>query len=125
MAVTELHHVTRPSALAAELDEAAACAVPMRRVVVVGISGSGKTTVAANLAARLRVPHIEMDALHHGPNWTEATAAEMRFRVEAALAAAPNGWIVDGDYGRKIGDLVLRRADTLVWIDLPLHLALV
>src|SRR6186997_1715444 len=79
----------------------------VRRVSVAGISGSGKTTLAAALAARLGVPHVELDALHHGPNWTEATPEELRARVEAALAAAPEGWVADGNYESKLGDLVV------------------
>jgi adenylate kinase family enzyme len=96
----------------------------MRRVSVAGISGSGKTTLAAALAVRLGVPHVELDALNHGPGWIEATPAELRERVETALAAAPGGWVVDGNYESKLGDLVVARADTLVWLDLPLPLAL-
>lgn len=96
----------------------------MRRVSVAGVSGSGKSTLGRRLAGRLGVPYIELDELHHGPNWTEASAEELRGRVEAALAAAPHGWVVDGDYWRKLGDLVLDRSDTLVWLDLPLHVSL-
>jgi adenylate kinase family enzyme len=96
----------------------------MQRVSVAGASGSGKSTFAAALAERLGVTHVELDALHHGPGWTEATANELRERVEAALAAAPDGWVVDGNYEGKLGDLVIERADTLVWLDLPLPLVL-
>jgi adenylate kinase family enzyme len=90
---------------------------------VIGGSCSGKTTLAGRLAARLGVPHLELDALHHRPNWQEATAEELRRDVEAALAA-PDGWVVDGGYMRKIGTLVLDRADTVVWLDLPLTVCL-
>jgi shikimate kinase len=96
----------------------------MRRVNVVGVSGSGKTTFARELATRLGVPHVELDALHHGPDWAAATAEELRARVEAALAAAPDGWVVDGNYRQKLGDLVLARADTLVWLEPPLRVSL-
>jgi adenylate kinase family enzyme len=96
----------------------------VRRVSVVGLSGSGKTTTARRLAARLGVPSIELDALHHGQNWTEASAEELRERVTAALAAAPDGWVIDGGYGSKLGDLVLEQADTLVWLDIPLRVCL-
>jgi adenylate kinase family enzyme len=95
-----------------------------RRVNVVGISGSGKTTFARELATCLGVPHVELDALHHGPDWAEATAEELRARVEAALAAAPAGWVVDGNYRQKLGDLVLERADTVVWLEPPLQVSL-
>jgi adenylate kinase family enzyme len=91
----------------------------MRRVAVIGGSSTGKTTTSRALAARLGVPHIELDALHHDPGWQEASAEVLRARVEVALAAAPDGWVVDGNYFGKIGSLVLDQADTIVWLDIP------
>ena len=76
----------------------------VRRVSVVGNSGSGKTTVAAQLAARLGVSHIELDAIRHQPNWQELPDDEFRSRV-AALTDA-DGWVVDGNYG-AVRDLVV------------------
>ena len=96
----------------------------MRRVAVVGGSCSGKTTLSRELAAVLGVPHVELDALHHGPNWNEAPAELMQERVRAALAAAPDGWVVDGNYHGKLGGLVLEQADTAVFLDPPLWTAL-
>jgi len=96
----------------------------MRRVHVIGGSCTGKTTTARNLAELLGVPHIELDALHHDPNWTEVSAEVMQARVRAALAAAPDGWVVDGNYFGKLGNRVLEQADTVVWLDLPFHPAL-
>ena len=58
----------------------------MRRVAVVGTSGSGKSTFARALAERMGVPFTELDSLHHGPGWTEASPEELRARVEAAMA---------------------------------------
>ena len=95
----------------------------MRRVVVVGSSGSGKTTVAAELARALGVEHVEVDALHHGPNWTEATAEELRAAVSRELDGS-EGWVVDGNYFGKLGDLVLKQADTAVWLDISLRTCL-
>lgn len=95
----------------------------MRKVSVVGTSGSGKTTVGRKLAAALGVPYVELDALHHiGPNWTEASAEELKEKVARAIAG--DGWVVDGNYETKIGDLVVERADALVWLDLPLRVSL-
>jgi adenylate kinase family enzyme len=91
----------------------------MQRVAVIGPSCSGKTTTADRLAAILGVPHIELDALHHDANWTEAPADVFRERVRAALAAAPDGWVVDGNYYGKLGPLVIDQADTIVWLDIP------
>jgi adenylate kinase family enzyme len=94
----------------------------MAKIVIVGSSGSGKTTFAHMLAEYLDVPHIELDALHHGPNWTEAPRAEFRALVSDAISA--EGWVVDGNYHGKLGDLVLEQADLVVWLDLPLRTTL-
>ena len=92
----------------------------MRRVAIVAsASGNGKTTLGRELARRLEVPFHELDALHHGPGWTEATADELRARVEPLVAG--DEWVVDGAYRGKLGDLVLERAELVVWLDLPLH----
>jgi adenylate kinase family enzyme len=92
------------------------------KIAVQGTGGSGKTTVAKELARRHGVPHVELDALHHGPNWLETPTEEFRRRVVAATAG--DGWVVDGNYDGKLDDLVLGRADTVVWLDLPLRVAL-
>jgi adenylate kinase family enzyme len=94
-----------------------------RKIAVVGVSGNGKTTFARRLAARLDVPYTELDALNHKPGWIEATDDELRRDVEAVMKAS-DGWVLDGSYQSKIGDLVLSRADTLVWLDQPLPLVL-
>jgi adenylate kinase family enzyme len=91
----------------------------MPRIVVVGSSGSGKTTLARRLAENLGVPHIELDALHHGPNWTEAPRDEFRAMVTEAISG--DDWVVDGNYHGKLDDLVLEQADLVVWLDLPLR----
>ena len=92
----------------------------MRRINVKGTSGSGKSTFARELAERLGVPYVELDALHHGPNWSEPTAEEFRARVCEAMDAAPDGWVIDGNYEGKLGNTLIGAADTIVWLDLPL-----
>ena len=96
----------------------------MRRVNVKGTSGSGKTTFAQELARRLELPYVELDALHHGPNWAEPAAEEFRARVREAMAHLPDGWVIDGNYEGKLGETVVGPADTIVWLDLPLRLKL-
>jgi len=85
-----------------------------QRIVVVGTSGSGKTTFAQQLAERLQIPHVELDALVWEANWTEADPAVFRSRVEQAVQG--DRWVVDGNYSR-VRDLVWGRANTLIWLD--------
>jgi adenylate kinase family enzyme len=96
----------------------------LRRVNVKGTSGSGKTTFARELARRLDLPFVELDALHHGPNWYQPTAEEFSARVREAIEARPDGWVIDGNYESKLGTTVVGAADTIVWLDLPLPLKL-
>lgn len=88
----------------------------MQRVSVVGTSGSGKSTTARWLAAKLGVPHVELDASFHQARWQPLPLDEYRARVEAV--ATTKGWVIDGNYS-AVRDLVLARADTVVWLDLP------
>jgi len=85
-----------------------------RRISVVGTSGSGKTTTASQIAHRLGIPHVELDALHWGANWTPSPLNLFRERVSQALDS--DAWAVDGNYS-KVRDIVWGRADTLVWLD--------
>jgi hypothetical protein len=87
--------------------------------VTASTSGSGKTTVGRELARRLDVPFVELDALVHGPNWAETPDDELRRLLEPTLAE--DGWVIDGGYRGKIGNLVWDQADLIVWIDLPLR----
>ena len=90
----------------------------MQRVAIVATaSGCGKTTVGRALAAVLGAPFVELDAIHWQAGWTELDAAELRRRVEPLVER--DAWVVDGAYRSKLGDLVLERADTVVWLDLP------
>jgi adenylate kinase family enzyme len=88
--------------------------VPPHRVWILGTSGSGKTTLAVAAAARLGVPHVELDALQHGPGWAQATPEELRERADSALAG--DAWVVDGNY-RIARDDHIDRAQQVVWLD--------
>lgn len=65
------------------------------------------------LAGRLGVPYHELDALHHGPNWTQRP----EFAVDVAAFAATDEWVAEWQYSAVRG-LLLTRADLLVWLDL-------
>jgi len=85
-----------------------------QRILVAGTSGSGKTTLARRIATTVGVPHTEIDALYHGPNWTPRDS----FMHDVAAFAAQPTWVTEWQYG-KARPLLLRRADLLVWLDLP------
>jgi adenylate kinase family enzyme len=91
------------------------------RIVVVGRTGSGKTTLARELAAALQVPHVELDSLYFGPQFSTAPLALLRERTSAAIAG--DRWVTDGNK-RAVRDLVWPRADTIVWLDYSLVVSL-
>jgi len=94
-----------------------------RRINVAGISGSGKTTTSRAIAERLGLTHVELDDLFHGPKWTTPSPDEFAQRVLGSIDGLES-WVVDGNYSGTLGGLVIDRADTLVWLDLPLHVCL-
>lgn len=85
---------------------------PGKRIVVVGTSGSGKTTLARQLAACLDYPHIELDSLHWGPNWTESPDFVQRVMQEVERPY----WVLDGNYSR-VRQIIWSQADTIIWLD--------
>ena len=93
----------------------------MNRVIVVGTTGSGKTTLAGQLAQKMNCPFIELDALFWNPGWVKTPPDEFRRRVVEAIA--PERWAAGGNYSTA-RDLVWQRADSLVWLDYPLPLIL-
>ncbi len=93
-----------------------------RRVAVYGATGSGKTSFAAEIARRLGLAHIELDAIHWLPDWVEKPLPELRADVAAALASHAGGWVCDGNYS-KVRDVVLAEADMVVWLHLPLRVS--
>lgn len=101
------------------LRDASVHAGGVRRISVVGNSGSGKTTLALALAEQLGLVHVELDALFHGPGWTEPVPEVFCRRVAAALDAATGGWVACGNYSVVREPVVWLRADTVVVLDLP------
>lgn len=88
----------------------------MQRVSVVGVPGSGKSTTGRMLASMMDVPFVELDSVFHQPGWTPLPIEAFRSAVSSIVAA--DAWVVDGNY-RGVRDLVLARADTVVWLDPP------
>jgi energy-coupling factor transporter ATP-binding protein EcfA2 len=88
-----------------------------QRILVLGRTGSGKTTLARELAAAVGVPHVELDSLYFGPNFSTVPLPVLRERTRAAIAG--DRWVTDGNKS-AVRDLVWPRADTVIWLDYPL-----
>jgi len=87
---------------------------PYKRIVVIGSTSSGKSTLAQNLAAKLGLSFIDLDALHWEPNWTEALPDVFRERVRVAMQA--RSWAVAGNY-HVVRDLIWPQAEAVIWLD--------
>jgi adenylate kinase family enzyme len=94
----------------------------MRRIIVVGCQGSGKTSLAVKLGRKLCLPVVHLDVLFWRPGWKASDKASFRVRVADAIAG--EGWVVDGSYSGRAFDLTLARADTLIVIKRPRWLCL-
>lgn len=92
-----------------------------RRVVVLGVTGSGKTTAGRRVAGILGAKHIELDALWWGPNWTPSEPEDFRPRLTTAIDGVDR-WVTDGGYASHVWDITWVRADVALWLDYPLAL---
>jgi hypothetical protein len=84
------------------------------RIAVVGTSCSGKSTLSRQLADVLQRPHVELDALHFGPDWS----VRPDFVDAVRRAADTEEWIIDGNY-TEVRNIVWARATAVVWLDYP------
>jgi adenylate kinase family enzyme len=86
--------------------------------MIIGASGTGKSTLARKIGDRLDLPVVHLDRLFWNPGWKECPEPEFRARV-ASAAGAP-AWVIDGNYSRTY-DLRLPHAQALIWLDLARH----
>jgi energy-coupling factor transporter ATP-binding protein EcfA2 len=92
-----------------------------QRILILGRTGSGKTTLARELATAIGVPHVELDALYFGPDFSTVPLSVLQERTSAAIAG--DHWVTDGNK-RAVRDLVWPRADTVIWLDYPFVVSL-
>ena len=87
----------------------------MKRINVIGTTGSGKTTFSKELSAILNLDYVQLDELLWKPNWVESKDEEFIPKVKHAVNQ--DAWIIDGNYSRTT-DIKWHRADTVIWLDL-------
>ncbi|EQC47452.1 EutP/PduV family microcompartment system protein [Bacteriovorax sp. Seq25_V] len=93
----------------------------MKKVIIIGTTGSGKTTLASQIANTLKIKHIQLDQLFWKPHWGESTDDEFFEKIKKEIE---NGnWVIDGNY-KRTNHLTWHQADTVIWIDLPKWLTL-
>ena len=89
----------------------------MRRIVVTGPAGAGKSELARELGERLRIPVLHLDTMFWGPGWVPTPAEEWEARQRRELAAG--SWVVDSQFDDLLPDW-LDAADTVVFVDASL-----
>jgi adenylate kinase family enzyme len=88
----------------------------MRRVLIIGSAGAGKSTLATRLAAKLQLPVIHLDAVYWQPGWKETPKDEWQARVAELIQR--DAWIMDGNYGGTM-EMRVQAADTVILLDTP------
>lgn len=88
----------------------------MRRILVIGSGGAGKTTLARRIAAVTGLPLVHLDQLYWRSGWQATPDAEWDQVIDALCAR--DAWIMDGNYGRTLG-VRLAACDTVVFLDTP------
>lgn len=94
-----------------------------RRIIVIGNTCSGKSTLARTLSECLELPVIDLDALYWEPSWQPAAPELFRARVDEATRG--ERWVLAGSYLGRQQDISWPRATDVVWLDLPLPTLLV
>jgi len=93
----------------------------MKRVLVIGSGGSGKSTFARQLGERLNIEVKHLDRFYWRPGWTKPAKEDWLQTVSELIAG--NSWIIDGNFGGTL-ELRVKRCDTIVFLDMSRLLCL-
>ena len=86
----------------------------MKRVIIIGCGGAGKSTLARKMGEKTGLPVVHLDKLFWKPGWVERTPEEFDPLMEAELAKET--WIMDGNFNRTMPQRV-QRCDTIIYLD--------
>lgn len=92
---------------------------PHKRIVVIGTTSSGKSTLARQLADTFNSQFVDLDALYWEENWTPAPILVFFERVEDVVEK--NNWVIAGNYS-AVRHIVWERAELIIWLDYPFHI---
>jgi adenylate kinase family enzyme len=87
----------------------------MKKVLVIGSGGAGKSVFSRHLGQLLDIDVIHLDALYWHPGWVETPRAEWRQVIMEVLRR--DSWIMDGNYSNTL-DLRLEACDTVIFLDI-------
>lgn len=86
----------------------------MKKVLVIGSCGAGKSTFSKRLHEVTGLDLIHLDRFYHKPNWGKPTDEEWFRKVEELVSG--DNWIIDGNYGGSM-DFRMKHCDTVIWLD--------
>jgi len=87
----------------------------MRRILIVGSGGSGKSTLSRRLGNVLKLPVIHLDSLYWKPGWIEPNKTEWTHTIRGVISR--EAWILDGNYSGTLAERI-EACDTVVFLDL-------
>lgn len=92
-----------------------------RRLWIVGTSGSGKSRLAEEVASRMGLPRLELDAVFWDAGWRKRDTDEARELVRSFVAEHPRGWVIDGNWTTRLDGMLdpPHGSDAVVWLDHP------
>ena len=89
----------------------------VKKILVIGCSGVGKSTFAAQISRKTDLPFTPTDPFYWKPNWQLNPIENVIELVD--VATQQNAWVLDGNFDDWRG-IVWQRADTIVWLEYPL-----
>ncbi len=88
----------------------------MKKIIIIGCPGSGKSTFAVKLSDKLQLPLYHLDLIYHKPDKTTVSRDEFDRKLTEIMQT--DTWIIDGNYSRTV-EMRLKECDTVFLLDFP------